>query len=126
MRMLLAASALLFAAAPGTAIEQDKRNQVPAATPAGEPVDCLRLRDIRQSKVRDDSTIDFYTIGGKVYRNTLDGSCPMLGSEKRFAHKTSGAELCSIDLITVLQEPNLSRGASCGLGKFQPMTLARQ
>ena len=125
MRLLLAASALLFAAAPGSAIEQDKRDKVPAATPAGDPVNCLRLRDIRQSKVRDDSTIDFYTFGGKVYRNTLDGACPMLGSEKRFAHKTSAAELCAIDVITVLQQPGLSRGASCGLGKFQPVTLAK-
>ena len=126
MRLLLAASALLFAAAPGSAIEQNQRNEVPVATPAGDPVSCIRLRDIRQSKVRDDSTIDFYMAGGRVYRNTLDGSCPMLRSEGRFMHKTIGGDLCSVDTITVLREPGLSQGPSCGLGKFQPVTLAKR
>jgi hypothetical protein len=123
MRLLIAASSLLFLAAPGTA-SQDHKDKIPAATPAGKPVDCLRLIDIRETKVRDDSTIDFITRGNKVYRNTLNGSCPQLGFEKRFSYKTSLNQLCSVDLITVLVSPGLSQGASCGLGKFQPVTLA--
>lgn len=123
MRLLIAASSLLFLAAPGTA-SQNPKDKVPAATPAGKPVDCLRLNDIRETRVRDDRTIDFVTSGKKVYRNTLDGSCPQLGFEKRFSYKTSLNQLCSVDLITVLVPPGLSRGASCGLGQFQPVTLA--
>ena len=122
MRLLIAASSLLFLAAPGTASQH--KDKVPAATPAGKPVDCLRLTDIRDTKVRDDRTIDFVTTGRKVYRNTLDGSCPQLGFEQRFAHKTSSNDLCSLDTITVLISPGLTRGATCGLGKFQPVTLA--
>ena len=123
MRLLIAASSLLFLAAPGTA-SQDHKDKVPAATPAGNPVDCLRLIDIRETKVRDDSTIDFVTRGNKVYRNTLNGPCPQLGFEKRFSYKTSLNQLCSVDIITVLVSPGLSQGASCGLGTFQPVTLA--
>jgi hypothetical protein len=123
MRLLIAASSLLFLAAPGTAGQRHK-DKVPAATPAGAPVDCLRLNDIRDTKVRDDRTIDFVTNGRKVYRNTLDGSCPQLGFEQRFSHKTSTNDLCSLDTITVLVSPGLSQGATCGLGKFQPVTLA--
>ena len=123
MRLLLAASALVFAAAPGVAGQ--KHDQAPAATPAGDPVDCLRLSDIRETKVRNDHTIDFVTRGGKVYRNQMDGmSCPGLGFEKRFAHETTLSQLCSTDTITVLQSPGLHRGASCGLGTFQPVKLA--
>ncbi|MES2986818.1 MAG: hypothetical protein V4808_02825 [Pseudomonadota bacterium] len=120
MRILLAASALLFAAAPGSAGKQ----QVPPATPAGNPVSCVTLSQVQQTKVRDGQTIDFVMRSGKVYRNTLDGgSCPQLGFEKRFSYKVTGNQLCSVDIITVLTEPGLSQGASCGLGQFQPVTL---
>lgn len=72
--------------------------------------------------MRDGGTIDFIMRGGKVYRNRLDGgSCPQLSSEKRFSYKVSGGQLCSIDQITVLVDPGLGRGVSCGLGAFQPV-----
>ena len=112
--------ALLAAAAPA-------RDRVPPATPAGPPVDCLRLADIRESLVRDDRTIDFVTRGGRrVYRVELPDGCPMLGFEKRFSYATSLDRLCSTDIITVLSETGggLSRGASCGMSRFQPVTLA--
>jgi hypothetical protein len=59
----------------------------------------------------------------KIYRNTLPNSCPTLGFEKRFSYRTSLSQLCSVDIITVLYNvgSSLQPGASCGLGKFQPM-----
>ena len=59
--------------------------------------------------------------GGRVYRNVLPNGCPTLGSEERFAYETSIGQLCSVDIITVLRAPGLSRGPSCGLGNFQPI-----
>jgi hypothetical protein len=125
-RLTIATAALVLAAAPGTAGQRD-RDKVPAATALGKPVNCLRLTDIRESRVRSDGVIDFYTRSGKVYRNHLDGgSCPGLGFEKRYLHKTVAAELCSYDTITVLQSPDVTRGASCGLGSFEPVQLAKR
>ena len=90
--------------------------------PDGKPVDCIQINSIRQTDVRDDRTIDFILNGNKVYRNTLPNSCPSLGFERRFMYKTSLSQLCSVDVVTVLySSPNLMQGASCGLGKFQPM-----
>jgi hypothetical protein len=90
--------------------------------PAGKAVDCVQIIGIRSTNVRDDRTIDFIMNGNKVYRNTLPNSCPSLGFEKRFLYKTSLSQLCSVDVITVLYEgAGLQRGATCGLGKFQPM-----
>lgn len=99
-----------------------KDRPVPVATPAGPAVDCISL-PIGQSIVRDDKTIDFFE-GGKIYRNTLPQTCPSLGFEGAFSYSTSISRLCSVDIITVLQRTGgqLSRGASCGLGKFQPVT----
>jgi len=89
----------------------------------GEPVDCIMPNRIRNTHVRDDQTIDFEMIGGTLYRNTLPYKCPGLGFEERFAYKLSTNQLCSVDIITVLQSfgSGLSQGASCGLGKFQKM-----
>ncbi|MFM9976973.1 MAG: hypothetical protein ACKVOP_02865 [Sphingomonadaceae bacterium] len=96
---------------------------IPEATPDGEAVSCVSLSQISSTRVHSDSVIDFRMRGGKVYRNTLPNSCPSLGFEERFSYKTSLNQLCSVDIITVLQSPGLTRGASCGLGKFQPVKL---
>ncbi|WP_242186725.1 hypothetical protein [Sphingomonas sp. CARO-RG-8B-R24-01] len=119
MRRLLVVIALLSATAAAA------RDTIPVATSEGKPVDCIPLTQIRESRVRDDRTIDFVMSGRKVYRNTLPYACPSLGSEQRFSYATSLSQLCSSDIITVLyQTPDLMRGPSCGLGQFQPATLA--
>jgi hypothetical protein len=92
--------------------------------PVGKPVSCVQLNHIRETRVRDDKTIDFYMQGQKVYRNRLPHSCPQLGFEEKFSYKTSLSQLCSTDIITVLTSPGLSTAASCGLGEFQPVTGA--
>ena len=122
-RMLKLATAAALIATTVTAAPRN-RAIPPAATPIGEAVDCVSLTRIRETRVHGDGIIDFHLAGGQVYRNTLPHSCPSLGFEERFSYKTSLSQLCSVDIITVLQSPGLSQGASCGLGKFQPITLA--
>lgn len=123
MRLLLAALALTAVAAPGMARD---RQAIPAATESGKPETCIPLRQISETRVHGDRTIDFIMTGRKVYRNTLPYACPGLGFEERFSYATSLSQLCSVDIITVLYStPVLQRGASCGLGPFQPVTLAK-
>jgi len=124
-RTLAGAIALMAAALGMTADARPlKPEQEAKIKPDGKPVDCVPLRSIQNTRVRDDRTIDFYMNGNKVYRNVLPQSCPQLGFEEKFSYKTSLSQLCSVDIITVLQSPPLSRGASCGLGKFQPISGA--
>jgi hypothetical protein len=120
---VILALGLVTAVSPASA---KRDHSVPVATPIGKPVSCISLTSIRESRVRSDSIIDFKTNGNKWYRNTLPNSCPSLGFEERFAYKTSLNQLCSVDIITVLQSPGISRGASCGLGQFQPVELAKR
>ena len=124
MKQLLIATALIATAG----IADAKPREIPAATPDGPAVNCLQTTRIRETRVRSNDIIDFYTLGGKVYRNTLPSSCPSLGFEEKFAYSTSTSQLCNVDIITVLQSggPGLMRGASCGLGKFQPVQLAKK
>ena len=121
MRPLLVPIAAIALAAPIAARDRG----VPPATPTGKPVSCIPLAQIRASHVRSDSVIDFEMAGGRYYRNTLPNACPQLGFEERFAYATSLSQLCSTDIITVLQSGGGMRGASCGLGQFQPVSIAR-
>jgi hypothetical protein len=120
-------TACLLAAAAALPAGAARPKDPPVATPNGEPVNCLSTIQIRETRVRDDKTIDFYTSGGKVYRNTLPYTCPELGAREGFGYSTSTGQLCSVDIITVLRQfgGGPQRGASCGLGKFQPVTIAK-
>jgi hypothetical protein len=101
------------------------RESVPPATNTGKPVSCVRINEITETRVHGDNVIDFMTSNTKGYRNVLPYSCPSLGFEERFLHKTSTNDYCSVDTITVLQSPGLSHGATCGLGAFQPIELIK-
>lgn len=127
MRALTLALAASLLAGGGTAVIAKDRKSVPVARETGKPVDCLYLRNIRESRVRSDSVIDFRTNGNKWYRNTLPHSCPSLGFEERFSYKTSLSQLCSVDIIRVLHQygSGIQEGAGCGLGKFQPVELVK-
>ena len=122
-KLMFIASLALLAGATATA-RPLKPEQEASIKPAGKPESCVQIRSIRETRVRDDSTIDFYMRGGQIYRNRLPHSCPQLGFEERFLYKTSLSQLCNVDIITVLTSPGISRGASCGLGEFQPITGA--
>lgn len=122
MRKFLIPAALLIAATPG--IASSPQNEPPAAEATGPAVNCIPLQSVRETKVRSDKVIDFIGSGGKVWRNELPYSCSGLNSSRRFLHKTSINQYCSVDTITVLYDPPMGRGATCGLGKFQPVKLA--
>jgi hypothetical protein len=84
----------------------------------------LPITSLDQSEVYGDSTIDFHTKDGKIFRNTLPSSCPQLGFEEKFSYATSTSQLCSTDIVTVLISPGITRGSSCGLGQFQQIESA--
>ena len=123
----LAIAALLVATGfvTGNATPRDEANQraLTEARTTGEPEDCVQINRIRNTRVRDERTIDFFMNGGRVMRNTLPYECPGLAFEDRFAFETSLSRLCSVDTITVLQTGGIMRGATCGLGTFQPVEL---
>ena len=107
----------------------DRRTPAVAAVPQApvSPVaatrSCVPLTQIRETRVVDDRTIDFILRDRTVLRNTLPYACPNLGFERAFSYKTSLSELCSVDIITVINNGGGPRlGASCGLGAFVPYT----
>jgi len=104
-------------------------NAAPADAKADDfdrtPKDCVTPSNIRQTVVIDDSTILFYMRGGNklTYRTALPHACPNLAREDRFSYRTTMNQLCSVDLITVLEQygAGLRDGFTCRLGPFYPI-----
>ena len=126
MRKLALSLSIITLAAGGYAYA-GRSMSAPQVRETGKPVSCISLSQIRESRVRSDTVIDFRTSGSKWYRNTLPHSCPSLGFEERFSYATSMNQLCSTDIIHVLQSygSGLQKGAGCGLGKFQPVEIIK-
>jgi hypothetical protein len=104
------ALAAVFGAAQGAVAADD------------EPLDCLQIVQIKNTKIIDDQNIVFQTRNNKFYNNKLPHKCGGLKSADKFRYKTSLSQLCNVDMITVLQGSGSSMmdGATCGLGMFTP------
>lgn len=121
--VLITAAASITAACAPVEADEDFVSDGPAVKVLGEAKSCIPLMNVRQSKVRDDRTIDFEMTGGKVFRNTLPNRCPRLGFEEAFSYSTSLNQLCNTDIIYVLENfgGQIQQGPGCGLGKFVPV-----
>ncbi len=87
----------------------------------GKSKSCLRPHSIISTTVMSDTQIFFKMRGKKHYISTLPRKCPGLFREDRFSYSLPTAQLCSIDVITVLDSFGRS-WASCGLGEFKEVT----
>ncbi len=119
--------AALTAAVACAPIEEDADfiSDAPAARVTGEAESCIDASRIRTTRVHDDRTIDFEMIGNTTYRSTLPYKCPRLGFEEAISYDVRGGQLCSTDIVYVLNTigGGAQRGAACGLGEFVPVEL---
>ena len=92
-----------------------------AADEARATENCISLAHIDRSEVIDDRTILFHMKGEKIWQNKLPHRCFGLKFEDGFGYATSLSQLCSTDIITVL-----NRGTKCGLGQFVEYTKEDQ
>jgi hypothetical protein len=101
--------------------------KAPAASVLGAGESCINRSQVRNTVVRSDQVIDFEMQGGKVYRNTLRDRCPGLGRDRAITYETSIDQLCTPQIVYVLQTigGNLQRGAGCSLGKFVPVKYVK-
>ena len=101
------------------------------AAPAGaqdttDLVNCISLTRVDNTEIVDENTILFYMRGNEIYRNVLPHRCPGLRAGETFMYRVTTSQLCNVDVITVLDRigAGFMPGASCGLGKFQPISEA--
>ena len=123
--------ALALAPLALAACAQERPANRPAVSPAaqvtGPAESCIPLAQIRETRVRDDWTIDFISGGGRAWRNTLTSRCSGLRAANAITYETSLSQLCDTEIVYVLETAGgLHRGPACSLGKFVPVRLERR
>ena len=116
---LVTATALLAGCAPMNRDSESRAAAIAAAQPVGDPVSCVSTPAIADTRVLDDQTIEFRMRNGDIYLNRLPSRCSGLGFNEGFSYRTSISQLCSVDLIHVLDRGSGIAGPTCGLGHFQ-------
>lgn len=128
--LILAALPLLaLACAPvERATDANPAAGAPAVTVVGEAQRCIMQDQVRQTVVRNDRVIDFEMNGGKVYRSIMPQRCPGLSFERAITYETSINQLCTTQIVYVLQNYAgvLQRGAGCTLGEFVPVEYVKE
>ncbi len=87
-------------------------------------IPCLKLYRLQAVEIIDNKNIVFQTGINDYYLNTLPYACNGLRRNDGILYSTSTGDLCSVDIITVLDNvgPGFQGGPSCGLGKFTPVS----
>jgi hypothetical protein len=91
---------------------------------AGEPVDCLNLRDIRSSQIIDRTAILYETRGGTIYVNRPDAGRESLDDWDILVTRTHMNRLCSIDVVDLYESGGRMWSGSVFLGQFVPYRKA--
>jgi hypothetical protein len=122
---LLALALVLGLGSIGTSVAQDDVDEPDDADERDlDSEHCVRINDIDKIDIVDADTLVFRMRRGKVYRNELPHRCPGLRSSDTLMYRSSVGQLCSVDVVTVLEDWGFgfAPGASCGLGMFEPIT----
>lgn len=127
MTALAAAALLVAGAAPAAAPRTPEARMARAleGRTAGAPVDCIFLRDITSSQIIDHTAI-LYTVGRTIYVNRPDSGANFLDSNDILVTDTHSPQLCSIDMVRLLDSSSRMPSGSLGLGKFVPYTRPAQ
>lgn len=115
---------VLGALATGASLAQDEENETESRERDMEAMHCIRIQGIDDIDIVDSDTMVFRMRGGEVYRNELPRECPGLRQDDTLMYRSSVGQLCSVDIVTVLEDWGFgfSPGASCGLGMFHPIS----
>jgi hypothetical protein len=124
----LAAAASVLAIAPAAAAprlspEAKLAKQLQGRV-AGEPVDCINLRNIRSSRIIDDTAI-VYEVGNTLYVNRPRSGADSLDRWDTMVTNTFSSQLCSIDTIKLVDPTSRMLTGIVFLGDFVPYRKAR-
>lgn len=125
-RKLLSIAAIVAGAALATPAMADQRptpeQQLARALEgrvAGEPVNCVNLRAVRNSRVIDRTAILFES-GGTIYVNRPRAGAESLDRNDTQVVRSFGSQLCSIDTIRMVDPVSGIFRGSVFLGEFVP------
>lgn len=87
---------------------------------AGEPVDCITQRDIRNSRIFDKIGILYEMNNGTYYLNKPRSGASSLSWGDTLVTDTHSDRLCSVDIVHLYDTSTRMQTGSVGLDKFVP------
>ncbi|PZU57695.1 MAG: hypothetical protein DI547_13400 [Sphingobium sp.] len=87
---------------------------------AGTPVDCLPLRNIRSSQIISRTAIVYEGMNGTLYVNRPRSGASFLHDGQILVTDTHSPDLCSIDIVRLVDSASRMPSGSIGLGPFVP------
>ena len=120
---LLTAAVLVAASAPAAgAPRPDQEARLSRALEgrvAGEPVDCINMRNIRSSRIIDRTAI-IYDAGSTIYVNRPREGRESLHRSDTLVTKLHSSQLCSIDVVQLYNAGTGFQSGFVFLGEFVP------
>lgn len=120
--MLLLISTLLLAATPvhsARVTPEEELARTLKGRVAGEPVDCIYLPLVRSSRIIRDTAI-VYDAGRTIYVNRPEGGAQALDQSDILVTRPFGSQLCSIDVVQLIDSSSRFYSGTVFLGKFVP------
>lgn len=121
--LLLLVSTLLIPAGAQAAKDRSPEAELARMTAgrvAGPPVDCIYQRDIQSSRIISRTAIVYTMNNGTIYVNRPKSGASSLGSSDVMVTDTHSPQLCSIDIVNLVNSAVHMRKGAIGLDKFVP------
>ena len=125
---LLLAGAVLTTAGVAQARQQrtpeEQLSRITAGRTAGEPTDCIFLRDINSTEIIRNTAIVYRMNNGTIYVNQPDSGANFLDRDDVMITDTHSPQLCSVDIVRLMDSGSRMVTGSVGLSKFVPYPRA--
>lgn len=122
--LCLIGAMLMTATLPAQAARPDPEARIAKALDgrvAGKPVDCIQLQQIQSTEIFDRTAI-LYKVGRTWYLNRPTSGATFLDRGDILVTDTRSPNLCSIDIVRLIDQSTRFPSGSLGLGKFVPYT----
>ena len=88
----------------------------------GKTENCLRVNDIRSSRILNKNQILFEMSGNRTYLNEPT-SCPSLNRTYALSYVVTNNDLCTTTIVRIIDPSSpVPEHGSCGLGRFQELS----
>jgi hypothetical protein len=91
---------------------------------AGEPVQCIDLHRVRNSRIIPDTAI-IYDAGSVIYVNRPENGADQLNQWDTMVTRTSTTQLCNVDTVTMIDRASHNFTGVVFLGDFVPYRRVR-
>jgi hypothetical protein len=92
---------------------------------AGEPVDCINPRNTESIEIVDGAAIVYRMNNGVLYVNRPSIGAASLRRDHTLVTKINGAQLCRMDMVTLVEQGSHFQSGAVSLGTFTPYAKPR-